>query len=102
MRPLEMPVGARLMALGDPAEDLFLVEAGELEVRRDGQLLAVLGQGDHVGEVGLLRGRPRNATVTARTEAMVWAIDGPVFLEAVTGHPQSQATAEDVTAERES
>jgi MFS family permease len=101
MTLVEIPAGTTLIALGDPADDLFLVEAGELEVRRGERVLAVLGPGDHVGEVGLLRGQPRNATVTARAATSLWAIDGAVFLEAVTGHPQSVATAETVTAERD-
>jgi MFS family permease len=101
MTPLEVPAGTTLITAGDAADDLFLIEAGELEVRRNGRVVTTLGPGAQVGEVGLLRGQPRNATVSSPTGASVWAIDGEVFLEAVTGHPRSLATAEGITTARE-
>ena len=97
----QLPTGETLITQGDLADNLYLVATGELEVSRRGEVVAVLRAGAHVGEVGLLRGKPRNATVVAGEPTSTWAIDGSVFLEAVTGHPRSLDTAESVTAARD-
>lgn len=69
---VELAPGDVLMAEGDPADAMFHVVSGELEVHRTapggGQLLVnTSGPGDLVGELGLLSGRPRSATLRART-----------------------------------
>lgn len=55
---------------GDPADDLFVVRSGALVVRSSGGAGGVgrdvntMGPGDWFGEIGVLRLRPRTATVT--------------------------------------
>jgi CRP-like cAMP-binding protein len=43
---------------------------------------------DYLGEIGLVEGIPRTATVTAATDALLWRIPGQVFLDAVTAGPE--------------
>ena len=43
----------------------------------------------YVGEIGLLQGIPRTATVTATEPCRLWRIDGDAFLEALTQTPLS-------------
>ena len=50
---------------GDIADALYLVETGVVEVRRSGEILAVLGAGSFVGELGLLLEAPRSADLIA-------------------------------------
>jgi CRP/FNR family transcriptional regulator, cyclic AMP receptor protein len=45
----------------------FLIKEGEASVSVNGTEVARLGRGDHFGELGLLTGRSRTATVTAET-----------------------------------
>ena len=52
---------------GDNAYELFVIEDGEAEVRRDGQTIASLGEGDVFGEIGVLVTGTRRATVVATT-----------------------------------
>lgn len=54
----------------------YLLVSGQAEVRRGGRRLAVLGPGDIVGELSLIDGRPRSATVTAVSDVEVLEIDG--------------------------
>ena len=56
---------------GDWPEDLLALEDGEVEVRRDGEVLATLGAGSVVGERGVLHRALRNADVVAKTPVKV-------------------------------
>jgi flavin reductase (DIM6/NTAB) family NADH-FMN oxidoreductase RutF len=56
--------GAELMRIGEPADSLALVLEGTLRVERPGRT-AVLGAGDLIGEIEVLDGGPRIATITA-------------------------------------
>ena len=47
-----------------------------------------------------MRDVPRTATVTARTDVVLYALDRADFLAAVTGHPQSTEAAETVVSAR--
>jgi CRP-like cAMP-binding protein len=46
----------------------------------DGDVVGVLAPGDGFGEVALLRGGRRSATVTSRSPVVLWSLDGPSFL----------------------
>jgi putative ABC transport system ATP-binding protein len=50
---------------GDTGHELFLVSDGGVRVERSGQEVARLGPGEFFGELALLSGNPRNATVVA-------------------------------------
>ncbi len=68
-----VPRGATLMSQGDPTDSLYIIIAGRLKVMMgdsEGKevILAMLGPGEIVGEMGLIDDSPRSATVTA-TEA---------------------------------
>jgi CRP/FNR family transcriptional regulator, cyclic AMP receptor protein len=52
---------------GATGEDFYLVVAGEASVSRGGRHVASVGAGGYFGELALLGGAPRNATVTAKT-----------------------------------
>jgi len=88
------------MREGDAGDRFSIVERGALDVVRDGRTIARLGPGEGVGEIALLRNVPRTATVRAASPAVVAFLERDVFLEAVTGHPASLATAEEVIARR--
>ena len=69
VRHVRVKSGEVLVAEGHPADAFYIVIAGEVEVAQragDGTVyLRTLGPGDFFGEVGVLQGTPRTATVRA-------------------------------------
>jgi CRP-like cAMP-binding protein len=66
----------------------------------DGRLVRTETPGDHFGEIALLREVPRTATVRARTDAELFALERDEFIAAVTGHPETAEAAEAAVATR--
>jgi len=98
--PLRREVGSVIVKQGDAGDRFYLVAEGELEVTQDGTTIGQLGPGDYFGEIALLRDVARTASVTARTNTVLYALDREDFLAAVTGHPQSAEAAESVMSAR--
>src|SRR5215207_6505170 len=65
---IDVPEGKVLMRQGEPGWECFVIAAGKGKATVRGSGSASLGPGDVVGEMSLLDGRPRSATVTARSD----------------------------------
>ncbi len=63
--------GQILMKQGDYSTELIAIEEGTADVLRDGQQDRLAGQGDLIGEMGLLAREPRNADVIATSPMRV-------------------------------
>ncbi|HSJ50126.1 MAG TPA: cyclic nucleotide-binding domain-containing protein [Actinomycetota bacterium] len=72
---------------GERGVGLFMILEGECEVTVGGKRKAVLREGDFFGEVALLDGGPRTATVTALTPVRLAGITGWVFRGMLMEHP---------------
>jgi len=92
--------GEAVVQQGEHGDRFYVIASGELEVAIDGASQGTLGPGEHFGEIALLRDVPRTATVTARTEVEVFALEREDFLAAVTGHSASAEAAEAVVGAR--
>jgi len=58
--------GDVLLEAGGSSDKLWIIEDGQVEVERDGDVVATLGPGDIVGETGVLERKLRNANVKAK------------------------------------
>jgi CRP-like cAMP-binding protein len=67
VRDVDVVAGATLATQGENAYEFFVIEEGEAEVRRGGEVIALLRQGDVFGEIGLLVTGTRTASVVAVT-----------------------------------
>ena len=72
---------------GERGIGLFLILEGRCDVSVGGRSKAKLGPGDFFGEVALLDGGPRTATVTAITPVKLVGITGWVFRGLLMEHP---------------
>jgi CRP/FNR family cyclic AMP-dependent transcriptional regulator len=72
---LRLPAGRVLMRQGAAGRELFVLVEGEVTVERDGATIAVRHGGDFLGELALVTGRPRTATVTAATDLQTLVLD---------------------------
>ena len=72
-------VGAEFVREGDPGDSLILIRNGEAAVSQGGRTLRKLGPGDFLGEISLIDGGPRTATVTATTPIDALVVDRTGF-----------------------
>lgn len=72
--PGELAAGAVLTRQGQKGGLAYVIARGEAEVIRGSRRLATLGPGDVVGELSLIDGEPRSATVRAVTDLEVLEI----------------------------
>jgi CRP/FNR family transcriptional regulator, cyclic AMP receptor protein len=63
----EMPAGTVLTRTGEPGDEFFLILDGRVGVEVSSRKRGKLGPGEVFGEMSLLDGGPRSATVTAET-----------------------------------
>lgn len=90
---VEMPAGTVIIRQGDEADRFYVIAGGTVEVTQvaaDGEPPRVLRRmepGQFFGEIGLLSGVPRTATVTAVSDVRLVALDREPFLELVSAGP---------------
>jgi len=91
-RLVTIPVvaGQAVVSEGEPADRFYIIQSGSFSVTRrdvDGEerQIRTLGPDAVFGELGLLTGAPRSATVSAASDGILLALDGPEFLELVGG-----------------
>jgi len=70
MTEIDVDDGATLTRQGDVGREFMIIRDGTARVEIDGTTVAHLGPGDFLGELAIISGTPRSATVTA-TSAMV-------------------------------
>jgi CRP-like cAMP-binding protein/Zn-dependent protease len=79
------PAGQTVMSEGDPGDRYYLVREGQAEVSIGGGTIRRLGRGEAFGELALLYGHPRTATVTAATDLVLAGLGREDFLRLVRG-----------------
>ncbi len=80
-RLVTLPAGTDLMRDGDPPGSAFVVRSGRLEVLVRGAVVRELGAGQVLGELALLTGENRSATVRARRDTALTEIPRDAFEE---------------------
>lgn len=88
----DFPAGTVLFEEGQPGDYMYVVQSGEVEIRRTvgetQRVLAVLAPGEFLGEMAILNGRPRSATAVVRTDARLVVIEGKTFEAMLRARPE--------------
>lgn len=79
--------GAVLMEQGDVGQEAFVIVSGQAAISVAGTRVATVGVGTIVGEMALLDGRPRSATVTAVTDCELLSFNHKRFQALVATMP---------------
>jgi MFS family permease len=96
LEPVLVPQGSKIIVEGERGDCYYCVADGELSVTRDGHLVQRVKRGDGFGELALLRDVPRQATVTADTDSVLYRLEKIDFLQMISSSPQASRLAESV------
>jgi len=100
LEPLTASRGTVVIRQGEVGDRYYAIADGEVDVFSDGQYVRTLGRGEGFGEIALLASVPRTATVRARSDVRLYALEKGPFLIAVTGHAPAAEAADVVVRAR--
>src|SRR4051812_16377182 len=86
------PAGATIFHQGDTGDAFYLIRSGTVEVVLEGaggrsETLAVLGAQEGFGEMALLSGEPRSATIVAVKDTTLWRLSREAWTDLIEKHP---------------
>lgn len=84
---IEVPAGARLLTAGEPGGELFVIVDGEATVTNNNGRTTALKAGDYFGEMSLIDGSPRSATVDASAPIRLLVLGQKDFWRVLEGAP---------------
>lgn len=79
--------GATIMRELEDGQQMLAITSGTAAIVRNGRTVARVGKGDVVGEMSLIDGYPRSASVVARSEVEGVVIYGTAFRKLLDEHP---------------
>ena len=97
---LPLPEGRRLAVEGAAGHEFMVVVEGTAEVRRKGRQVNLLGAGDFLGEIALITGRKRTASVTTLEPTRLLVINERDFRRLIRDVPSIQPKVMQALASR--
>jgi CRP/FNR family transcriptional regulator, cyclic AMP receptor protein len=83
----DFKAGEVIFREGDPAQELFIVQSGEVEIRLGNRILETLSQYSIFGEMALIDAAPRSAAAVASTDVKLVAVTEKQFLFLISNTP---------------
>jgi CRP-like cAMP-binding protein len=97
--------GEVILRQGDPGDSLYVVRGGQVAVQIGvlgaSKEIATLGDGQFFGEMSLMTGEMRTATVVAKTDVECYIVDKEAFQEIVHEKPELAGTISDILSRRQ-
>jgi CRP-like cAMP-binding protein len=84
---IDLPTGRTLTREGQSGREFVVLAEGIADVEQDGELVNTLGPGDFFGEISLVTGRPRTATVTTRSPSRLLVVHAAAFRSLMNTNP---------------
>ena len=78
MQPFNYKAGDTIIQQGEEGDFFYIIDQGEVEVFVNNKCVTAISDGGSFGELALIYGTPRAATIKAKTECKLWAIDRKV------------------------
>jgi len=102
MRVEAFAAGETICEHGEPADEVYVLVTGELDVFVPMNEVAVrtLGRGDVFGEYAMFSGGTRTSTIVSRTPSTLLSLDSVRFREFLLGFPQSAFVLLETTVRR--
>ena len=97
---LTVPAGKALTKEGARGREFMVIVDGSAEVRKKGRRLNLLGSGDFLGEIALISGGPRTATVTTTSEADLLVLTDRAFNKLTRDLPSIQTSVMKALSQR--
>lgn len=97
---LAVPAGRKLASQGARGHEFVVIADGAADVRRNGRVVNRLGTGDFLGEIALVTGRKRTATVTTTEPSRLLVLTAPAFRGLMRKLPSLQLKVLDAVATR--
>jgi voltage-gated potassium channel len=99
LRPRDYPAGAVIVRQGEPGDCMFFIASGEVEIELSPAPVR-LAAGDFFGEIALLTGTPRTATVLAAEPCTLLRLDIVEFRELMGRQPDLARVIYDAAHQR--
>jgi len=97
---LTLPKGKALTRQGARGSEFVVVVEGSAEVRKNGHKINQLGAGDFLGEIALISGAARTASVTTTSETRILLLNDRSFKRLTKEIPSLQASVLKALSER--
>lgn len=85
MFPIHRHAGEVIIQQGDEGDNFYVLDQGEVDVFVDGKYASTVAEGGSFGELALIYGTPRAATVKAKTDVKLWGIDRDSYRRILMG-----------------
>ncbi|XP_059099350.1 cAMP-dependent protein kinase type I regulatory subunit-like isoform X1 [Tigriopus californicus] len=85
MFPVNAIPGEVIIQQGDAGDNFYIIDSGEVEIFVDGEKVLNIGDGGSFGELALIYGTPRAATVKAASDVKLWGIDRDSYRRILMG-----------------
>jgi CRP/FNR family cyclic AMP-dependent transcriptional regulator len=97
---VDVPADTALTREGRIGHEFFVILSGRVRVERDGKIINSLGPGDFLGEISLIDGRPRSATVTTEEPTRLLVLAHREFRSLLDNYPGIREPVMQALAER--
>jgi len=85
MQPFNYKAGETIIQQGEEGDFFYIIDLGEVEVYVNNKCVTAISDGGSFGELALIYGTPRAATIKAKSDCKLWAIDRKTYRRILMG-----------------